>query len=131
MTICKISLLAMASKILLGKICSMKFWAEKLCVFSVTSEAEAKSTSDKLSPTPGSKMLTQNIPINSEIKEALKNQPKAFPPTRPTVLTSPSLAIPTTKVVNTKGEIIICTKRMNTVAKILILSLNSLAKAAS
>ena len=54
------------------------------------------------------------------MNEAVKNQPSAFPPIRPTDLISPNLAIPTTNVVNTRGEIIICTKRMNTVASILM-----------
>ena len=63
------------------------------------------------------------------MKEAVKNQPSAFPPILPTALTFPSLAIPTTNVVNTSGEIIICTSLMKTVASIFILLLNP--KAAS
>jgi hypothetical protein len=80
-----------------------------------------------LSPTPGCKTFTQHIPISNEKKDAVKNQPSALPPIRPTDLMSPSLAIPTTSVVKTSGAIIICTKRIKTVASILIYVLNSLA----
>ena len=106
-TICNISLPAIASTILFGIMCSMKFCAEKTCVFSVTSLAAFKSIFDKFNPSPGVKTLTQNIPINKETKEAVKNQAIALPPILPTALISPSLAIPTTKVEKTKGEIII------------------------
>ena len=45
--------------------------------------------------------------IKREIKEAVKNHPKAFPPILPTAFISPNFAIPTTRVVKTNGEIII------------------------
>ena len=76
-------------------------------VFSVTSEAVLRSTDDKFKPIPGSSTFTQKRPMSKEINEAEKNQAIAFPPMRPTALMSPNLAIPTTKVVNTKGAIII------------------------
>ncbi len=126
-TICNISLVAIASKILLGTICSMKFSKDNVVVLAVTSEAAVKSTLERFNPTPGCKIFTKNIPNNNEMNEAVKNQPKAFPPILPTALISPSFAIPTTKVVNTKGEIIICTNRMKTVANILIFELNDCA----
>ena len=105
-TICKISLVANASKILLGTICSIKFSKDIFCVLAVTSDAEDKSVG-KSNPTPGLSRFTNNIPNNKEINEAVKNQPIALPPILPTALISPSLAIPTTKVVKTNGEIII------------------------
>ena len=65
------------------------------------------------------------------INEAVKNQAKALPPIRPTDFKSPSFAIPTTRVVSTSGAIIICTKRIKTVAKILMYELNFVAVSAS
>ena len=129
MTIWSISFVAIASNTDLGMMCSIKCWTEKSCVFSVTSVAVVWSTLDKLTPFPGCKKLTHKSPIIKEINEAVKNQANALPPILPTDLRSPSLAIPTTKVVSTKGAIIIWTKRIKMVASILIYVLNCCAVA--
>ena len=58
-------------------------------------------------PAPGCNKFTNNIPNKRLAKEAETNQSKAFPPTLPTDCKSPNFAIPTTKVENTSGAIII------------------------
>ena len=77
---------------------------------------------------PGLKMFTSSMPSNRLANEAEMNHKMAFPPTRPTVFRSPSLAMPTTSVVNTNGEMIICTRRKKMVLSILMLSAKLLAK---
>jgi hypothetical protein len=96
----------------------MKFSKEILCVLAATLCIDVKSTFDKLSPTQAPICLQKNIPNNNEIKEAMKTN-LGLSPLLPTALTFPSLAIPTTKVVKTSGDIIICTSLMKTVASIL------------
>ena len=56
---------------------------------------------------PGLKKLTNTIPNNKLMSEALINHSNVLPPIRPTELISPSLATPTTNVVNTSGATII------------------------
>ena len=73
-------------------------------------------------PTPGFSMFTKIIPIVKLIREAEINHNMALPPMRPTVFKSPNFAIPTTKVENTRGAIIICTKSKNILVKILMRS---------
>ena len=120
MTICKISLLAMASNILLGNTCSTKLMMLKVWVLPITSLAPFKSALLKSIPKPGLKIFTKTRPINKLIRDAVINQIIAFPPTLPTVFRSPSLAIPTTNVVNTSGAMIICTNLKNMVVKSLM-----------
>ena len=43
------------------------------------------------------------------------NQPSALPPTRPTVAMSPILPMPTTRVENTSGAMIILIRRRNAI----------------
>ncbi|MNH37560.1 hypothetical protein D3C87_1752590 [compost metagenome] len=50
-------------------------------------------------------------PTDSEINEAVKNQPSALPNTRPTALASPMCAMPTTRVENTRGPMSILIRR--------------------
>ncbi len=106
-TICKISLVAKASNKLLGMTCLTNSSKEKPFEFSTNSDAAEVSSNLIEVPFPGAKKFTKTNPNNNEIKEAEINQPIAFPPTRPTIFMSPILAIPTTKVENTKGAIII------------------------
>ena len=106
-TICKISLVAKASNKLFGITCFTNSSNENPFEFSNNSEALEASSNLIVVPFPGSKKFTKTIPNNKEIKEAEINQAIAFPPTRPTIFISPIFAIPTTKVENTKGAIII------------------------
>ena len=107
MTICKISLVAMASNILFGNTCSTKLITLKDWVLPIKSFTPEVSPTVKSNPSPGFNRFTKTNPINKLIKEADKNHNKALPPTRPTVLRSPNFAIPTTNVVNTNGAMII------------------------
>ena len=119
-TICNISLLAIASNMLFGKTCSIKLIMLKVWVFPITSFAPLISALLKSMPNPGLNIFTNTSPINKLTNEAVINHNMAFPPTRPTVFKSPSFAIPTTKVVNTNGAIIICTNLKKMVVKSLI-----------
>ena len=67
---------------------------------------------------PGSNKFTNNIPSNRLNKDALINHRSVFPPIRPTAFISPSLATPTTRVVNTNGATIIFISLKNMSAKI-------------
>lgn len=115
----------MASNMLFGNTCSTKLITLKDCVLPIKSFTPELSPTVKSNPSPGFKIFTKTKPINKLIKEADKNQSKALPPTLPTVLRSPNLAIPTTNVVNTNGAIIICTN----LKKMVVNSLMFLAKA--
>ena len=107
MTICKISLVAMASNMLFGNTCSTKLITLKDWVLPIKSFTPEVSPTVKSNPSPGLNRFTNTNPINKLIKEADINHNKALPPTRPTVLRSPNFAIPTTNVVNTNGAMII------------------------
>ena len=123
-TICNISLVAIASNILFGKTCSTKLSMLNVCVFPMTSFAPLISALLKSMPKPGLNIFTNTSPINKLTKEAVTNHNMALPPTRPTVFKSPSFAIPTTKVVNTNGAMIICTNLKKMVVNNLIFLAN-------
>jgi hypothetical protein len=59
-------------------------------------------------------MLTMTRPSSSEHSEAPTNQSIALPPTRPTEAVSPMCAMPTTRVENTRGAMIILMRRRKT-----------------
>ena len=124
-TICSISLFAIASKRLLGTICTTKFSREKEPVLFTRSSAGATLSMVTLVFFPGSSQFTSTMPSNSDISDAERNHAIAFTPTRPTIFISPILAMPTTRVQNTSGAMIICTMRINKVPS----SLMFLAKA--
>jgi len=63
---------------------------------------------------PGCNTLASTMPITSETIDAVTNQPKALPKTRPTDAASPMCAMPTTSVENTSGAISILISRRNT-----------------
>ena len=69
-------------------------------------------------PTPGWSRLTSTSPSDSEIRLAKMNQASARPPTRPSAVTSPMWAMPTTKVENTNGAMIILISRRNSAVTI-------------
>ena len=56
---------------------------------------------------PGSNRLTISIPISRDTNVAQMNNNKVFPLSCPTAFISPTLATPTTSVVNTNGPTII------------------------
>ena len=119
-TICNISLLDMASNMLFGKTCSTKLIKLKDFVFPSKSLAPLVSALLNAIPSPGLKIFTSTSPINKLTSDAVINHNMALPPTRPTVFKSPNFAIPTTKVLNTSGAIIICTKRKKMVVNNLL-----------
>ena len=106
-TNCKISFVAIASTTLRGTTCSTNFCIEKPLDFSNSSFTALKSVLVISTPTPGLKILTRINPRLSDTSDAVINHNIALPPTLPTVFISPSLAIPTTRVANTMGAMII------------------------
>ena len=127
-TNCNISLLAIDSTTLFGKTCSTNLAMENSVLLVIRSFTPSVSLIARFIPTPGCVIFTSNKPSNKLINEAEINHNMALPPTLPTVLRSPNLAIPTTKVANTNGAMIICTRRRKMVASNLILGLKSLIK---
>ena len=115
-TICNISFVPSASKILFGKICTTK--SCKLNLVLVSPVVAVNSGIGKLTPTPGVNKFTINRPSNREIVDILKNQAKVFNPTRPIVEAFPIREIPTTRVLKTNGAIIILIKRKKISVKI-------------
>lgn len=107
--ICRISLLAMASAMLLGNTCAMKALRVKSPVFRPA--VAAASGSARFRCAPGWKMLTSARPSSSEMAEAAMNQNMARRPMRPTALASLMLARPDTRVANTRGAMIILIMR--------------------
>src|SRR3954452_3974467 len=81
-TICRISLLAIASMALLGTRCVTNSFRESDVALTLV-DAPA-SGSGMLSASPGRRMLTITRPIRSETRDAPTNQASALPPTRPT-----------------------------------------------
>jgi hypothetical protein len=126
-TIWSTSLVAIASTTLLGKRCSMKVRMVKPFAVLANSLAELVSAA-RLRPTPGSRRFTSTMPNKRETSDALMNQSNARPPTRPTVFISPSLAMPTTSVLNTSGAMIIFTSRRKMSVRIFRLSATSLRR---
>ena len=111
-TICRISLLAIASTALFGTRCVTKSFNDNEAALRLV-EAPA-SGSGRLRLSPGRRMLTIIRPSSSETSEALTNHSIAFPPIRPTALVSPICATPTTRVVKTRGAMIILIRRRKT-----------------
>jgi hypothetical protein len=109
MTICRISLFAMASMTLRGTRCVTNSLNDSEAVFRFV-DALA-SGSGRFSASPGRRMLTSTIPSISDISDAETNQPIVFKPIRPSALLSPMCAMPTTSVENTSGAIIILMRR--------------------
>ncbi|MCY1433532.1 hypothetical protein D9M71_495630 [compost metagenome] len=70
-------------------------------------------TTSMFSPAPGWNRFTRPMPIASDITEAVTNQAMARRPMRPTEREFPMLAMPPTKVANTRGAMIILIMRNN------------------
>ncbi len=104
-TICRISFLAIASTTLVGET-----WCKNSLSDSPPPDrAEAVSFwgSGRCIAMPGLSRFTSIIPSIRLTRDAQTNQSNVFAPIRPTDLTSPSFATPTTSVKNTSGATII------------------------
>ena len=103
----------MASMIDAGTRCgtnSLSVSAETLRLVAVPA-----SGSGRLMFAPGCRTLTITSPSSSDTIEADTNQPIVLSPIRPTAALSPMCAIPTTRVENTSGAMIILISRKKTV----------------
>ncbi len=103
-TICRISLLAMASTIERGKTWVMKSFRVKAVAVTPLGGSVAATM---CMPRPGWIRLTSSAPRISETTEAIRNQPMVLTPTRPMAAESSMWAMPTTRVENTSGAMII------------------------
>ena len=112
MTICRISLFAIASNTLRGTRCVTNSFSDSEDVFRL--DEVPTSGSGRLSDVPGCKTLTRSIPRSSEKSDAVMNQPMVLMPMRPSDLVSPMWAMPTTRVENTSGAMIILIRRRKT-----------------
>ena len=83
------------------------------------------------SPTPGCNRVTMTRPRLREKSEAIMNQPSVLKPMRPTVLLSPILAMPTVRVVNTSGAMIILMRRRKISVSMVIFAVKLVIMAAS
>ena len=115
-TICKISLVAIASTIDAGTICVMNL--ARLNASVDTPASAPTGGNGRLMPTPGWIALTRTRPRPSDSRLAQTNQPIAFAPTRPKAAVSPICAMPLTSVANTSGAIIILMSRRKIVVPI-------------
>ncbi|MNT47698.1 hypothetical protein D3C72_1844340 [compost metagenome] len=90
---------------------------EKDLVFFSRSSAVERSSIFIEVPLPGFSQFTSTKPTDSDTNDAVINHAMALAPTLPTIFISPILAIPTTKVENTKGAIIIWTSLIKIVPR--------------
>ena len=112
MTICRISLFAMASITLRGTRCVMNSRSDSDAVLRL--DEVPTSGNGRFSASPGRRILTRAIPRSSDISDAAMNQPIVLMPMRPIALVSPMCAMPTTSVENTSGAMIILMRRRKT-----------------
>ncbi len=108
-TICRISLVAIASTIERGTRCVTNSFIDSDATLRLV-EAWA-SGSGRLRFSPGRSTFTSTMPRSSDTSEAPMNQTIALAPMRPTALVSPMWAMPTTRVENTRGAMIILISR--------------------
>ena len=106
-TICRISLSTIGRIAESGKTCLMK----PSSVMACASMPELTPLTTLWTPTPGSNRLTRIRPRASDTSEALTNHSMALPPTRPTAPASDMWPMPTTRVENTSGAMIILIRR--------------------
>ena len=111
-TICRISLLAMASATDFGTRWATKSFSVKALVLRLV--AAPTSGSGRPMFRPGCNSVAMTSPSVSDTSDAVMNHPSALTPTRPTVLASPMCAIPITSVENTSGAMIILISRRKT-----------------
>ena len=108
-TICRISLLAIASANDLGTRWVTNSLSVNEAVLRLV--AAPMSGSGKPRSLPGCSRLASTSPMSNETMEAMTNQPSALAKMRPTLLASPMWAIPTTSVEKTSGPISILIRR--------------------
>ena len=104
-TICRISLVAIASMIDLGTMCEMNSLASKALLATPDTASAAGSASP--TPTPGASRLTINMPSDSDTIDAVMNHANVRTKVRPTAPPLPIWAMPTTSVDSTSGAMII------------------------
>jgi hypothetical protein len=108
-TICRISLVAIASTTERGTRCATNSFIDSEATLRLV-EASASGIG-RLRLSPGLSRLTRIMPTSSETSEAPTNQAIALTPMRPIDLVSPICATPTTRVENTSGAMIILIRR--------------------
>ena len=86
-TICRISLFAIASAIDFGTRWTTKSFSVKAPVFRPRDASDAGS--GRLRWLPGCRIVAVSRPSSNDVNDAMKNQPNALTPTRPTALPSP------------------------------------------
>jgi hypothetical protein len=104
-TICNISLFERAAKTEVGTRWVTNSLRFNDAVFRLLEALASGSGKPRLSP--GRRTETMISPRVRDSKEAVRNQPMVFKPTRPTVFESPMCAMPTTSVEKTNGAMII------------------------
>ncbi|MNT15057.1 hypothetical protein D3C72_1500900 [compost metagenome] len=111
-TICRISFLAMASKIEVGTRCVTNPCSEKASVEAAG--AVASAACGRCMPAPGCNSCTISRPSSNDTIEAPMNQVMVLTPIRPTEAASSMWAMPATRVVKTSGAMIILIRRRKT-----------------
>ena len=87
-------------------------------VIACASIPEVTPLTTLCTPSPGANRLTRISPSVSDTSEALTNHSIALPPTRPTAPASDMCPMPTTRVENTSGAMIILIRRRKIVLPI-------------
>ncbi len=114
--ICRISLVAIASKKLRGNTWAMN--SRRLSPPVLRFVAMSFSGSGRPRSRPGWNRFAKNMPSSSDTSEAVMNHSSALPPMRPTALASPMPVMPATTVANTSGAMIILISRRKTSERI-------------
>ncbi len=113
-TICRISLSTIGRIAESGNTCLTK----PSSVMACASMPDATPLTTLCTPSPGANRLTRISPSVSDTSEALTNHSIALPPTRPTAPASDMWPMPTTRVENTSGAMIILIRRRKTMLPI-------------
>ena len=119
-TICRISLLAIASVMLVGMVCDRNPF--RLMPLTARPVSTASFGTARFNPAPGCWKVTITSPTRMDNTEEVMNQTIALPPTRPMVAVSPRRIMPTVRVLNTNGAMTILINRRNRSVSSVILS---------
>ena len=114
--ICRISLVAIASKKLRGNTWAMNSRRLRPPVFRLVATSFSGSGSPR--SRPGWNRFAKNMPSNSDTSDAVMNHSSALAPMRPTAFASPMPVMPATTVANTSGAMIILISRRKTSERI-------------
>ena len=106
-TICRISLSTIGRTALSGKTCLMNPSSDMAWL----SMPDFTPVATLCTPAPGWNTSTSSSPSDSDTSDAQTNHSIALPPTRPTAPVSAMCPIPTTRVENTSGPMIILISR--------------------